>query len=374
MFRWYTWIFCCTLLIACKNGQEESNEHAGISLNVIPSEDSGVNFNNKVSDTKELNIFYWNFFYQGAGVGIGDLNGDSLPDLYFCGNQVPDKLYLNKGGFKFKDVSNRAGIEDNSWSTGVAFADVNADGLLDIYVCKNGYTADGNLRRNKLFINEGDMRFKESAAQFGLADDGFSVQASFFDADYDGDLDMYLVNQPVDQYAQYRIHPQDLSSLPHSDKLYINQNGKYFDFTQAAQLQNTRYGLSALTSDFDNDGRTDIYVCNDYFHGDQMLMNKARYRFIDELSERLKHTSFYSMGSDAADINKDGWMDFVVLDMSFSDHYRSKTNMSSMDPNRFDQIVENGHNHQYMFNQLQLNHGNGKFSEIETRMLLLETV
>jgi hypothetical protein len=330
----------------------------------MSSDQTGIDFNNEIEDSESLNVFLWNFIYQGAGVGLGDFNNDDLVDIYFCGNKVADRLYINQGNFRFKDVSKEAGIQDGLWSTGVSLADVNDDGLLDIYVCKNSNNSNPLSRRNKLFINKGNLKFSDEAGAYGLADEGFSVQSTFFDADNDGDLDMYLVNQLVDQFAQLLMHPSELVKLPKTDRLFINQNGRYVDFTEASRLANTYYGLNCMASDFNNDGRTDLYVSNDYFHPDQFLVNQSKYRFVDEVKESFAHTSFYSMGADAGDINNDGHQDLIVLDMSFDNHYRSKTNMESMRPERFNEIVDLGFHYQYAFNALHINNGDGEFSDI----------
>ncbi len=369
-------VWYCLMIIFClySCGQEqtstntssakESNNLGKISLKKIPSSQSNVSFSNDIKENKLVHYFNWNFIYSGAGVGIGDINNDGLQDIYLAGNMVSDKLYLNKGNFEFEDISKSAGIEDKMWSTGVNMVDVNADGLLDIYVCKNFFLLQESVRTNKLFINNGDLTFTESAEKYGLADAGFSVQASFFDAENDGDLDLYLVNQPMDEYSSKLARPETVAKLPYSDKFYINNNGKFEDKTKEMNFTNKVFGLNASVADFTNDGRTDIYLCNDYYHGDNFYINQGNNAFSDELVQRVDHTSFYSMGADVADINNDGWLDFITLDMAYPDHFRSKTNMESMRPQRFWQLVGAGNHYQYPVNNLQLNQGNGYFSEI----------
>lgn len=359
----------CLLLAACNADESPSSKGSAegpseISVEKIPSSKTGISFSNDIKETKLVHYFNWNFIYSGAGVAIGDINNDGLQDIYLAGNMVSDKLYLNKGNWEFEDISKEAGIVDKLWSTGVNMVDVNADGLLDIYVCKNFFLLQESVRKNKLFINNGDNTFTESADKYGLGDTGFSVQASFFDAENDGDLDLYLVNQPMDEYAAKLARPETVAALPYSDKLYINENGKYVDKTDALNFQNKVFGLNASVADFTNDGRTDIYLCNDYYHGDNFYINQGKLKFRDELKERVDHTSFYSMGADVADINQDGWLDFISLDMAYPSHFRSKTNMESMRPDRFWTLVDAGHHYQYAVNNLQLNNGYGYFSEI----------
>ena len=343
--------------------ETSSTSTSTISLQEQTPESTGITFNNTISDEGNLNVFVWNFLYSGGGVAAGDINNDGLPDVFFAGNQVPDRLYLNKGNFQFEDITASAGITDNQWSTGVTMADVNADGLLDIYVCKNSPITRAISNVNRLWINQGDGRFLEQAEEYGLADIGFSIQATFFDADADGDLDVYLVNQPIDQFAQYINRPDDVAVYPVTDRFFISENGSFHDVTSRQMTPNARFGLGVTLADVNEDGQPDIYVCNDYHHADHLWINRNG-RFADELAGRVGHTSFYSMGSDEGDINNDGHQDLFVLDMAFESHYRSKTNMESMNPERFWGLVEDGQHFQYAQNTLQLNRGEGQFSEI----------
>ena len=345
-----------------RNVQTSWTDSFEIKFEKIPSTQSQVDFNNQLYDQGNLNPFVWNFIYTGGGIAIGDLNNDGLPDLYFTGNQSSDKLYRNLGDFKFEDVSIRAEIVNDTWSTGVTMADVNADGLLDIYVCKTSPTLNPAANRNLLFINLGDFRFEEKAEAFGLDDIGYSIQSTFFDYDQDGDLDMYLVNQPMDEFSKLLYTSDQLSQYPVKDRLMLNENGKFKEDLRFA-ADKERYGLGVSIADFDQNGWTDIFIASDYYHSDQMLMN-TNSRFQDDMSTRLAHTSFYSMGTDVGDINNDGWQDLFVLDMAFADHFRSKTNMGSMDSERFAEIVTQGHHYQYPQNTLQLNRGDGTFIDI----------
>lgn len=366
------------IFFSCKNEPAKVDKNpkvvkSSIQLEKISHELSGVKFSNQIKENQRLHAFIWNFIYQGAGVSIGDINNDGLPDIYFSGNMVSDKLFLNKGNFKFEDISQSAGIQDKLWSTGVTMVDINNDGLLDIYVCKNFFLLQRGVRANKLFINNGDLTFTESAKEYGLDDDGYSIQSNFFDADNDGDLDMYLVNQPMDQYAAQLARPETLKKLPFSDKLYINENGKYIDKTKEANLVNRSYGLSAVSTDFNDDGMVDIYLCNDYDKGDKFYINNGKLNFTNEITERIDHSSYYSMGSDVSDINNDGLLDFMTLDMAFNSHYRSKTNMKSMQPDKFWSLVEEGNYYQYPVNNLHLNNGGGHFSEVAHLLNLSHT-
>jgi hypothetical protein len=354
------------LLAACAKAPEAGDaaafEPTPIAFRQHAAAETGVDFNNAINEEGRINIFTWHFFYNGGGVAAGDINNDGLPDLYFTGTLTPDRLYLNKGNFTFEDITSTAGIRPEVYSSGVTMADVNADGWLDIYVCKISPTGNPDYNRNKLYINQGDNRFREMAGDYGLDDTGFSVQSTFFDIDNDGDLDMYLVNQPFDEFARLVNRPDVVARYPETDRLYVNDNGYFRDVTNEMGLANARYGLNVSLADFDRNGWTDMYVCNDYHHADHLYMNDGGH-FADRLAERTGHISFYSMGSDAGDINADGWPDLFSLDMAFEDHYRSKTNMGSMNPERFWALVANGQHYQYMQNALQVNMGDGYFSE-----------
>jgi hypothetical protein len=334
-----------------------------IQLKSLSPDITGIDFNNRIQEEGMVNIFTWHFLYNGAGVAAGDINNDGLPDLYFAGNMVPDKLYINKGDFTFEDITANAGISSQIWSSGVTMADVNADGLLDIYVCKNSPTGVPENNRNKLYINQGKNLFREQATTFGIDDIGFSVQSTFFDADQDGDLDMYLANQPFDEFARLVNRPEVVAGYTQTDRIYFNENGKFIDKTAALGLTNSRYGLQVSLGDFDLNGWTDIYVTNDYHHADHLYLN-SKGIFYDALPSHTGHVSFYSMGADVGDINEDGWLDIFTLDMAFDDHVKSKTNMGSMDQERFWSIVADQKHYQYMQNGLQVNNGLGYFSEV----------
>ncbi len=328
---------------------------------------SGIDFENTLIETQQDNHLLNEKFVNGAGVAIGDINNDGLPDIFFSGNQVRDRLFLNKGNLKFEDVTDSSGIiEDKSWSTGVTFADVNADGYQDIYICKS---ARGSLEQspNLLYLNNGDLTFTEVARKYNVADPGFSVQANFFDYNKDGLIDLYLVNQPP-SYGNRKGGKSPLKNVNkiYSDKLFKNLGGLkgFSEVSQFAGTQNLAHGLSAAIGDINNDLWTDIYVTNDYDRPDFMYLNTANGKFKEVLKQSFKHTSNFSMGSDIADYDNDGHLDIMVVDMVAEDHKRIKTNMGGMNPEDFWAIVANGGHYQYMFNTLQRNNGNGTFSDL----------
>ncbi|AUC79347.1 RNA-binding protein [Nonlabens sp. MB-3u-79] len=357
-----------SFLMSCNNEPSRDlypKELVG-GLNLLPSEETGIDFNNTIEESKYFNHYFFGQIYLGSGVAIGDINNDGLPDIFFGGNQVNDKLYLNKGDFKFEDITTSSKIDaDSGWTWGVTMADVNADGYLDIYVSRNGNSLKTEDRENKLFINNQDLTFTESAAAYGLADAGFSTQAVFFDMDNDGDLDMYQVNQlPDKKLILVNEIPREQFNL-FRDKLYRNDNGKFNEVSnQVGISSNVSYGLSVNASDFNNDGWTDLYVANDYAEPDFMYYNNGDGTFTNVINEKLKHITQLSMGSDTGDINNDGFIDLMTTDMTPEDHYRAKTNMASMSTEIFNKMVDAGAHYQYMSNTLQVNTGLGTFSDV----------
>lgn len=336
---------------------------------------TGVTFSNPVKDTREVNILIYEGLYDGAGVAIGDLNNDGLQDIYFAGNLVKDELYLNKGNLRFEEITEEAGILNRGgWSTGVSIIDINQDGWMDIYVCKSLYDESPALRSNELYINQGPdgngiPRFTESAFQYGLNDFWRSMQATFLDYDRDGDPDLFLVNQPPNPGMLSPLAGQDWLDTLYSCRLLENQGSKFVDVTTRAGVRERGYALSAISGDFNHDGWTDLYVCNDYDIPDFLYLNRKDGTFENAINQSMAHISYFSMGSDVGDINNDGWMDIVALDMVAEDNYRLKANMGGMEPEKFWNIVNAGGHYQYMFNTLQLNRGtdaNGKvwFSDI----------
>ena len=333
----------------------------------LSNSQTGIDFQNTLKEDKQNNHIINDMIISGGGVTVGDINNDGLNDLFFTGNQVPDRLYLNKGNLKFKDITKSAGIQSNKrWSSGATMGDINGDGLLDIYVCKYEF-GKKQLSENLLYINQGNNKFKEEAAFYGLADRGFSVQANFIDFDHDGLLDLYLINQPPSEGNRKgnKITLSRFTSLEYTDKMFKNLgNGKFVDVSDRAHMRNLAFGLSATSGDINNDGKQDLYVANDYEKADHLYVSLGQGRFADRIHSSMKHISNFSMGSDIADINNDGFLDIGVVDMAPEDHRRIKTNMGGMNPEDFWENVEKGRHFQYMYNTLQLNNGNSSFSEI----------
>ncbi len=337
---------------------------------------SGINFNNKIAETKNFNVFNYRNFYNGGGVATGDLNNDGLPEVFFTANQGANKLFLNKGQFKFEDISTKAGFgEKQQWSTGVVFVDINNDKWLDIYVCNAGSILDSTLRRNQLFINNHDLTFTEQAAKYGLDDDGYTTQASFFDYDMDGDLDCFLVNNspiPVNtlNYANKREVLGKDWDLPKflqggGDRLYQNNAGKFLDVTQKAGLHGglIGLGLGVTVGDVNNDHYPDVYVSNDFFERDYLYVNQKNGSFRDEYEQRVQHGSLSSMGADMQDINNDGRMDIFTTDMLPDDDYRLKANTSFEGYDVFNLKKKSGFHQQFTQNAMLVNTPEGNFLE-----------
>lgn len=364
-------IFIFTSVLLCSSCKKEAASNAGDSdklklFKSMPSSVTGITFNNKLTETEEENVLFYDSYYTGSGTAILDVNNDGLQDVFFASNQGPEKLYLNKGNFKFEDISKSAGIEGgNQWSGGVTAADVNGDGYDDIYISNSLYL-DPERRRNILYINNKDNTFTNKAKEYGLDDPGFSIQGTFFDYDLDGDLDLYQVNQPPNHNTtRDSLMALNVPHYQYTSRLYRNNGNETFtDITEQAGVKSYAFGLSATIGDFFNDGHPDIYVANDYDYGDYLFVNKEDGTYQNVSNYSLRHISNFSMGVDAADINNDGWLDLFVADMTPEDHYRNKTNMAGMDPAKFWKISKSGNNFQYMFNTLQLNQGNGFFSEV----------
>jgi len=324
----------------------------------MDSKKTGITFSNMLNESKSASALLFDNFYSGGGVAIGDINNDKLPDLFFAGNQVGDKLYINKGNFKFEDRTEASGIKDaGKWSTGVTMADVNGDGWLDIYVCKAIYEDDKNKRANEFYLNNGDGTFTEQAEKWGIATTQRSQTATFLDYDNDGDLDLFVVNQPPNPGIFSPMKPYDWRSEKYSCQLFKNIGDLFVDATLIAGVNSKGYGLGVSAADFNNDGWTDLYVSNDYNSPDFLYINQKDGTFKNTLDESTGHTSFFSMGTDAADINNDGWLDISVVDMVAEDNYRLKANMGGMEPESFWATVKEGGHYQYMFNTLQLNRG-----------------
>ncbi|TWI79199.1 VCBS repeat protein [Lacibacter cauensis] len=357
-----------TLLQGCK---EKSADAAAVDpvFRKVDSSQSGIGFANYLKE--DYQRYYFDTFayvYNGAGVATGDFNNDGLMDVYFTGNQVPNKLYLNTGSLKFKDITATAGVDGgNGWNNGVTLVDINNDGNLDIYVCRGGFRDTEQERRNLLFINKGNLTFEEQAKNYGLDDAGYSIHAAFFDMDNDNDLDMYLTNRPDSFYlglsrmVSGKRNPPDMCR----DKLYRNDNGRFTEIGKQAGINhNFGYALSVVTADLNNDGYQDIFVSNDYADNDYIYINQKNGTFKDEVKSMTNHLSLFSMGADIADLNNDGYEDILVMEMLPENYKRSKVSMPRMDVEGFWAIVDSGFHKQYMHNVLHLNHGNGFFSDV----------
>ena len=340
-------------------------------------ENTGIVFNNKVKDSDSINIINYRNFYNGGGVAIGDINNDGLADVFFTANQGSNKLFLNKGNFKFEDISEKAGFKDKlQFSTGVVLVDINNDGWLDIYVCNAGNMNSPELRKNQLWINNHDLTFTERAEEYGLADMGYTTQASFFDYDMDGDLDCFIINNspiPVNSlgYPHQRDLPANKWQVPDNlkgggDHLYRNDNGHFVEVTQQAGIHGSlmSFGLGVTVGDVNGDHYPDIYVSNDFFERDYLYINQKNGTFKDELDDRISHTSYASMGADLGDINNDGFPDIFTTDMLPADDYRLKTTLSFDDIDQYRLKERNDFHHQFLQNTLQLNNTHGKFTDI----------
>ena len=337
---------------------------------LVPSESSGVVFNNVIKESDTLNVLDVSNVYNGGGVGIGDFNQDGLQDIYFSGNKVANQLYINKGAFKFEEVATKAGVTgEGKWCRGVSVVDINNDGKQDIYISATLDTI-ANKRANLLYVNQGNDAkgiplFKEMAADYGIADTSYSTMANFFDYDNDGDLDMFLVvNEIKDPHIPNVYHPKNqLPEYYSSSKLYQNnwddnlKHPVFTDVTAKAGMIRDGFGHSVVVTDINKDGWKDIYVTNDYLPNDYIWMNNHDGTFTDQLDTYFKHSSVNSMGTDMGDINNDGLMDFITLDMNPKDNYRKKM---MMNPNSYQTFQNNdlyGYNYQYVRNTLQINQG-----------------
>ena len=354
------------LLISCQTREPETNTNTLFKL--LPASETGIHFNNRVKDTKEFNIFKYRNFYNGGGVAIGDVNHDGLPDIFFTSNQHENQLYLNRGNWKFEEVAAQSGLTStHHWHTGVTMVDINGDGWLDIYVC-NGGDMEGDDRANELYINQKNGQFKEEAHAYGLDDHGISTQAVFFDYDHDGDLDCFILNNSNKSVESFG-YSKDLRKIrdpENGDRLYRNDNGHFTDVSQQAGIYGSAiaFGLGVTVGDLNNDGWEDIYVSNDFFERDYLYINQHDGTFKEVIGDAMGHMSQGSMGSDMADINNDNYLDIFTTEMLPESDYRLKTTI------KFDEFdIVNAKNqldyhHQFTSNCLQLNNQDGTFSDI----------
>ena len=369
-----------TVLTACRG------HHDDVDVNTLfvaqSPQQSGIDFVNRITPDEKINILTYEYLYNGGGVGIGDFNNDGFQDVFFAGSQVPGKLFINTGkiaskeSLSFVDMTERSGItRDRNWAFGVSVVDINQDGWQDIYVSMGG---PGNMNSfpNKLFVHQGldgsgQPLFKEMASEYGLADRGQSIQAIFFDYDRDGDLDMYQLTGGGFERSPNNPSPivKDGSAV-NTDRLYRNDykpgaaHPVFTNVSREAGIVHEGYGLGVSLTDINEDGWPDIYVTNDYLTNDHLYVNNKDGTYSDKLSQYFKHTSHFAMGNDVGDINNDGLADVIAVDMLPDDHYRRKLMFGATQYNKFYYAVNHGYAHQYMRNTLQLNNGNGSFSEI----------
>ena len=365
--------FCIVFVVvlyffsSCHSG---SNEPAAANrlFSLLPPAQTGIQFNNRVVDTKAMNIFNYHNFYNGGGVAIGDINNDGKPDIFFTANQQDNKLYLNKGNWSFEDITEKAGLKStHHWHTGVTMVDINGDGWLDIYVCNSGNLPDDD-RANELYINQKNGTFKEEAHAYGLDDKGESTQAIFFDYDKDGDLDCFVLNNShrsiesfgYDSKQRYTRDPNN------GDRFYRNDGGKFTDISAQANIYGSEigFGLGVAVSDVNNDGWDDMYVCNDFFERDYLYINNHDGTFKEVINGAMGHISNGSMGCDMADINNDGWPDIFTAEMLPETDYRLKTTLKFDDYDMQNARNKLDFHHQFTGNCLQLNNQDGTFSEI----------
>ena len=348
--------------ISCNSKKENT------LFELLPSSKTNVYFQNNLEYTEELNPYTYRNFYNGGGVGIGDFNNDSLQDIFFTGNLVSNKLYLNKGNFEFEDITDKSGLNSKDiWSTGVSVVDINHDGFLDIYVCKSG-PPGGERRNNELFINNGDLTFTESSKAYGLDNEGLSTHAAFFDFDNDGDLDCYLLNNTIKSIGIGLDMVKDLRKIDSNqgNKLLRNDNGFFVDISKEAGIYTSDigFGLGVTIGDINLDGWSDMFISNDFFEKDYLYINNQNGTFSESLEDYLNEISMGSMGADMADLNNDGFSEIFVTEMLPDRHDRrvSKAVFDSWDKYQFS--LNQGYFHQFNRNALQLNNQNNSFSEI----------
>lgn len=328
---------------------------------------TGIKFQNKLIENQQTNILTYEYFYNGGGIAIGDINNDGLEDLFFTGNMTPNTLYLNQGAFKFKNIGKASGVRGkDAWSTGATMVDINGDGYLDIYVCYSGKGNEAS-RKNELFINQQDNTFINEAEKYGLADPANSIQAAFFDFDLDGDLDMYLLNHntQVINEIDFDAKRKDRNPLA-GDKLFRNDGGVFTDISERAGIMGNSmgFGLGVAVSDINEDGFPDLHISNDYIEPDYLYINNGDGTFSERLTDYLQHISYFSMGSDISDVNNDGLVDIFTLDMLPEDDERQKLLYGPENYEQYALMVMKGFYHQNMRNMLHINQGTGLFSEV----------
>jgi len=362
--------FICLLVASSFWGciQQHAERKENTLFRRITSDSTGISFVNKLSFDTDFNIYTYRNFYNGGGVGLADFNNDGLLDIYLSANQLPNKLYLNKGNFHFEDVTDKAGVAGTrAWSTGVSLADVNGDGWTDIYVCNSG-DVKGDDRENELFINNGDLTFTERAAEYGIADKGFSTHAVFFDYDKDGDLDLYILNNSYQSIGSFNLKKNERGKRDSlgGHKLMRNDKGHFTDVSESAGIFGSviAFGLGVTVGDINKDGWLDIFVSNDFFERDYLYINNQNGTFRECLTSAMNSITGASMGADLADINNDGLPDLFVTEMLPEQNSRIKTVTTFENWDRYQYGVSNDYYHQFTRNSLQVNNGGVSFSEI----------
>jgi hypothetical protein len=354
-----TGVILLLLLSACNNKGDRL-------FTSLPHNRTGIEFNNAIAETEEFNVLDYGYLFNGGGVGAGDINNDGLPDLFFCGNFTPSKLYLNKGNFKFEDITQKAGVTGGgNWNTGVSMADINGDGLLDIYVVSS---TDGRpkFRKNLLYINNGDLTFTECAAKWGIDDDSYSTHSAFFDYDKDGDLDLFVINHSLDRFAHPDSSQKHMHDSKYEHKLFKNLGDRFVLANEEAGIKTNimNFGLGIAIADFNNDKWPDIYICNDYNEQDYFYINQKDGTFKNELEKYFDHVSLSSMGNDAADFNNDGFIDLFTLDMDPEDNYENKLVAGPDNFDAYSILKKTGFYNQTSRNMLQMNNGGRYFTDI----------
>lgn len=357
------YILLLFFIASCKN-QPNDALFTKVSMNT-----TGINFRNLLNEDENFNIFKYHYFNNGGGVAAGDFNNDGLQDLIFTGNMVKNRLYINKGDFVFEDVTQTSGIASKEgWCTGVTTVDINEDGWLDIYISRAGYPFD-NLRHNLLFINNKDLTFTEKSEEYGLADLAYSTHAAFFDYDKDGDLDLFSLNHSTVEYSRSLLEVAKIREKTNpnfTNKLFRNDGGKFTNITEEAGIKSNvlTFSLGISVTDINGDNWPDIFIGNDFNEPDYLFINQQNGTFKDAFADKIDHTSMFSMGSDVADFNNDGLLDYVSLDMLPEDNYAQKMHSGADNFDKVAFLEKNGFQNQYSRNMLQLNNGDGTFSEV----------
>lgn len=371
------YFFVLLILVQCSSNEIEKGTNAPLFESMDASR-TNIDFVNELNPTEEFNMYIFRNFYNGGGVAVGDVSGNGLPDILLTGNMISNRLYINHGDFTFVDVTDQAGLNsDGYWSTGASMADVNGDGLLDIYVTLSGRPS-GEERHNRLYINNGDrsenndgsgLTFTESAKEYNLMDDGLSTHGVFFDYNGDNLLDLYLISNSFHEVGGYDNVTGSDRQIPDprgASKLYRNEGDTFTDVTQEAGIYSSiiGFGLSTSVGDLNRDGLPDLYVANDFFERDYLYINNGDGTFTESLERRIRSMSFSSMGSDIADLNNDGWPEIYVTDMLPANEKRLKSKMTIESWEEYQNNVSRGFHHKFTRNTLQWNRGDGTFSEI----------